>query len=188
MTPFIIHPDPTDYNTNVNTVRRDRLLKELTEQGITDYKFFPAIFEDIAYKGIAKAHRQIVQYAKDNNLPEVLIFEDDIQFTHKDSFKRFLELKPDDYDLYLGGIYLGELNGNIVKEFTAMHCYMVHERFYDAFLNADPQNHIDVSLNGLGKYVVCYPMIAIQYNGYSYNSRQECNYDSILAKWEMWKG
>ncbi len=42
--------------------------------------------------------------------------EDDVRFTNPNSFKYFLENKPKDFDIYLSGIYLGEiLEDNSVK-------------------------------------------------------------------------
>ena len=59
------------------TDRTNELEEELASQGITDYMFWQG-FHDMEKpsRGIAKAHQQIVAWAADKSLPEVLIGED----------------------------------------------------------------------------------------------------------------
>jgi hypothetical protein len=113
--------------------------------------------------------------------------EDDVRFTNPNSFKYFLENKPKDFDIYLSGIYIGEiLEDNSVKSFTGFHCYIVNERFYDEYLSVPDDEHIDRALSNLGKYYVCNPFIAIQYNGFSYNTKMDMNYDDLLRERELY--
>ena len=165
-----------------NIKRREVLLRELESQGIDNYELWGSIHDSKSVQaGINKAHKQIVQWAKEERLKEVIIFEDDIKFLGQGAFEYYLRHKPKDYDLYLGGIYLGKIVNDIVEKFTALHCYMVHERFYDTFLNTDSNNHLDGELAGLGKYYVCDPFIAIQHNGWSSNSKRYENFDSLFT-------
>lgn len=162
--------------------RFDRLMKEFTEQGIKYYTILPAIHsQESALKGINLAHKQCVQYAKDNGLKEICIMEDDVRFTSKNSFNHFIENKPKEFDLYLGGVYLGEiLPNNLINSFAGLHCYIIREQFYDTFLSVPDNKHIDRALSNLGTFYVSYPFTSIQYNGYSYNTKQVMNYDSLL--------
>jgi hypothetical protein len=162
--------------------RFERLMHEFQTQGIREFDFFNAIHDTQSVKkGINLAHKQCVQYAKDAYLPEICIMEDDVLFTNPNSFKYFIQNKPSDFDLYLSGIYVGDiLEDNTVKVFSGFHCYFVNQRFYDTYLSVPDDEHIDRALGGLGKYVVSDPFIAIQYNGYSYNTRMDMNYDSLL--------
>ena len=171
----IIH-DPNDIE------RLPRLLNELKQQGITNYELWDAVYDVVSVpKGINLAHKSIIAYAEYTGMPEVLIFEDDIRFCGEGAFDHYLKTKPEKYDLYLGGIYLGDLDEqNRTKTFSGMHCYMVHSRFYETFLSTPDDEHIDRILSGLGEYYVSYPFTSIQYNGKSSNTRKEENYDNLL--------
>jgi hypothetical protein len=136
--------------------RLPRLLRELAVQGIDNYKLWDAIFLIPKCAGISRAHKQIIQYAKDVGLSQVLVFEDDIKFEAPGAFDYFLDNKPESFDIYLGGIYRGEI--------------------IDVPGNID----IDHALNGLGDYHVCYPFAAIQYEGYSDNNREFSHHESLL--------
>jgi hypothetical protein len=166
--------------------RVPKLLEELGRQGVTDFEFWPAIYLHSVKAGVNAAHKQIVEYAKLAGWPEVCIAEDDLQFTSDKSLEYFLAHKPDDYHLYLSMIYLGEPGeDNTVEEFTGMTLYMVHGSFYDTFLSADPNEHIDRALAGLGKFVVCKPFVAKQYNGISANTGKWEEYDHLLKNREF---
>lgn len=162
--------------------RLPRLLNELEKQGIGYYELWEGIVDKHSTKkGINLSHKQIVEYAKLADWDEVLIMEDDVRFCGEGAFDYFLESKPKEFDLYLSGIYLGEiLPNNTVKSFSGLHCYVVHSRFYDKFLNTPNDEHIDRILSNLGEYKVCNPFAAIQYNGFSSNTRKEENYDYLL--------
>lgn len=69
--------------------------------------------------GLLYTHIKLLQHAKDNNLKNILIFEDDIKFI--DNFQEFFSDKidslPDDWDLlYLGGN--NDLNNGIFTPIT----------------------------------------------------------------------
>lgn len=181
MIPNILHREE-------RTDRIPRLMQELESQNITDYRFWDGIHDRRSVEaGVNQAHKQIVRWAKEIGLSKVLIFEDDIKFCDEGAFKYYLQNEPLDYDLYMGGIFLGQIKDGIAERFTAMHCYMVHERFYDTFLSTPNDIHIDHSLAGLGKYVVCEPFIAIQYNGHSDNAGGYRNYDVIFENRKLFK-
>lgn len=191
MIPFILH----DINNHglwlVNKERYEKLMIQLAEQGITEYEIFPAVFihKMPTHYCINKAHKAIIQTAKERGLKECLVFEDDILFTGKGAFDYYIKNKPGDYDIYLGGYYLGvPANDNTIIEFTAMHCYMVHERFYDTFLSVADDEHIDGALSGKGRYVVCDPIVAVQKNGYSYNSKQDCKFEKLIENRRVYEG
>lgn len=172
-----------------NTAQNERyktLIDEFITQGITKYKIWPALHEKTVIKSINLAHKQIIKWAKENSLPTVTIFEDDIKFTGNGAFDYFIQNEPPEYDLYLGGFFLGEIKDGLLKEFTALHCYTVHQRFYDTFLNTKDDIHLDQALSGLGMFVPCDPMVAIQHNGWSSNSRQHCNFDPIFKNRKLY--
>lgn len=161
------------------------LMDEIKRQGITNYMLWDAVYSPKSVKaGISEAHRQIVQYARLAEFPDVLIAEDDIVGSHPDSFKYFLANRPAQYDLYLSMVYLGDLDEqNRVKSFTGMTMYMVNQRFYDKFLSVDPDEHIDRELSRLGGlFYVCNPFTFLQRNGFSSNTGKEENYDHLIAQ------
>jgi len=165
--------------------RKDRwalLQNELCEQNITDYKVWNGIIDPfLTFRGIAQAHKQIVKHAKEENLSEVLIAEDDLHFTSQGAFQFFLNRKPENYDIYLGGIYYGTLKeNNMVNDFSGLTFYIVNEKFYDKFLSTPEQKHLDIELRDQGKFIVCNPFTVIQHNGFSDNRKQYCNYDNCL--------
>jgi len=166
-----------------NRIDRLALLKkEFQQESITDFKIWDGIIDGSLSKNrISKAHKQIVQYAKSKNLPEILIAEDDLHFTSKGAFKFFLSKKPLDYDIYLGSIYHGSLNcESIVNDFTGLTFYIINKRFYDRFLSVSEEQHLDRALKKKGKYVVCNPFTVIQHNGFSDNLEINCNYDNFM--------
>jgi hypothetical protein len=168
-----------------NRPERMPLLKyEIERQGIVNYTFWDAVYNKNSVKaGISEAHRQIVAYAKLAEFPDVLIAEDDFVGSHPDSFKYFLANRPSQYDIYHSMIYLGDIDEkNMVKEFTGMTMYIVHNRYYDKFLSVDPNEHIDRELSRVGGlFYVCNPFTFMQRNGFSSNTGKDENYDSLLA-------
>jgi len=161
--------------------RLSKLSEELDRQRITNFEFWDAIYLNSVKAGINAAHKQIVEYARLAEWDEVCIAEDDLQFTSDKSWEYFLAHKPKDFDIYLSMIYLGQPDeNNEVKEFTGLTLYIVSRRFYDTFLSVDPSEHIDRALAGLGKYVVCSPFVAKQFNGVSSNTGKWESYDKLL--------
>lgn len=168
--------------------RLPRLLNELSSNGITDYELWEGIIDQkSSQKGINQSHKQIVEYAQLAKWDEVLIMEDDVRFCGEGSFEYFLQNKPESFDIYLAGIYMGEiLPDNTVKTFSGLHCYIVHSKFYEKFLSTPTDAHIDRALSELGEFKVCNPFAAIQYNGFSSNTRKEENYDYLLNNRELY--
>jgi len=170
--------------------RKEHFLNQFKEQGITDYEIWDGLHDKHSIvRTINQSHKQIVEYAMLKGEPMVCIAEDDVLFVHPNSYKYFLENIPQDFDIYLGGIYTGHIElDNSVKSFTGFHLYIVHERFYETFLSTNPDAHIDISLANLGKYIVCNPMVAIQRNGFSSNTGKNENYDFLLTNKSLYKG
>jgi len=171
-----------------DSTRADRwdILKKEIDQEELDYQLWEA--EKVPKKphvGIMRSHKKIVRWAREKGLPEVLIMEDDIKFCDKGAFKYYLDKKPAVFDLYLGGVYSGEVRDGIVKDFSAMHLYIIHEMFYNRFLEAPENNHIDRGMANQGLFVVCEPFAAIQHEGYSDNAR--CFRQNKIDEEKCWK-
>jgi hypothetical protein len=161
----------------------DSLMRELVAQGLTDkVMFFPFVHDFRGAKhGINEAHKQIISYAKVAGFDEVIVLEDDVRFCGEGAFDYFLQNKPEDYDIYLSGVYVSiSSEDGTLKSFSGLHCYMVHSRYYDTFLKTPQDEHIDQAQDGKGKFVVCEPYAAIQHNGFSHNTGKVEVYDSLL--------
>ena len=96
--------------------------KEISDQKISDVRFWNGIIDNtLPCRGISRAHKQIVTWARDQDYEEVLIAEDDIRFTALGAFQYFLKNKPTDFDIYLGGITWGTVKNNqTVNDFSGM--------------------------------------------------------------------
>lgn len=157
------------------------LLNQLESNGITDYEIWEGIYTSSAKEGINKSHKQIVEYARIAEFPEVCICEDDLVFTCPDSWNYFLKQKPKEFDVYLSMIYSGdEIINHRVNKFTGMTLYVVAKKFYDTFLSVPDGEHIDVALSGLGDYRVCEPFVAYQRDGWSSNTGKNETYGNLL--------
>lgn len=182
ITANVLHkPDRTD--------RHALILKEAEEQGF-EIRWFDAIVEHPPKTGICKAHKQIIRWAKENKLPYVLVLEDDVKFTDKGALKHFLDNMPEEFDIYLGGVCIKTEvpEDRILPRFCCMHCYVVHERFYDTFLGIRENSDIENCLADVkGKYITAYPFIAIQWDTSSDNSHRNFRFEEYLKGKELWK-
>lgn len=159
-------------------------------------RFWPGNTDENVFRSgnINRAFKQIVRDAKKNNLRMVCIGEDDLQFTAQGAWKYYLDNMPEDFDLYLGGIYAGQLEENrIINGYSGNTLITVHEKFYDFFLSAneDPlglgQGHLDRWLGNFcfeKKYIVCLPFVVKQIPNYSDNHRRVPSYQSYEKNWK----
>lgn len=193
---FFIHNDQRE--------ERVKNLKEQTEfTKIETFGIQKAIFTSSPKAGISQAHRSVVAKAKEQGWSYVVIMEDDIKFTDKDSFMLFMNmitLCPDEVDILLGGLYTTSQLDNYkgmpffkqVDNVSGFHCYCVFQKAYDRFLEAPDNYHIDKWTTGskLGNLLTltCYPFLAIQQDDfYSDNKKQIKNYSHLLKKYELFE-
>lgn len=157
-------------------------MNELETQGINDYEFWPGVYKyDSAKENINAAHKQIVEYAKVAGFESVAIAEDDIKFFAPGAWDYFIKNTPTDYDLYMSSVYVGDIaQDNTVSDFCGFGLYIVHSHFYDKFLSADKYDHIDRAMKGLGRFIVCDPFIAGQWDGFSSNTGKEETYGNLM--------
>lgn len=169
-----------------NPERTDRfnlLQKEIQEQEL-QVRMWPAIIHPlIPFAGISKAHKNIVSYAFQNDIPEICIGEDDLHFFAPGAWKYFVDNKPADFDLYLGGVFYGHIGeDSLVTDWCGMTLYIIKRRFYDTFLRLNEYNNLDRELANKGRYVVCNPFVVTQHGGYSDNKKRiQESYDEYLT-------
>ena len=164
-----------------------RLLGEFIQQGITSYKFWDCIVDkDSVVKSINLSHKMIVKDAKENNYPFALVAEQDLTFTCPTSWEYFLKNKPEKYSLYLWGSYIVPISNNKV---CGLQLYFIDSSFYDVFLSAPDNVHIDTYMDELkGDYHYCYPFPALQRAGFSANNKAVVDYNKILEPKDIYKG
>lgn len=187
-----------------NSARTDRwttFQKEVEQQGIVNVIQIPAVLENKKpASNISKAHKNCIRYALAKKLEQVIILEDDVCFTDQGAFQHFLNLIPSLpplWNIFLGGVYDGNvqsINENIgeVTDFSGLHCYAVHSRFYQRFLEANESLNLDKWLSkkkwGNTLCHVAYPMIAIQHDGWSDNVQMCTDYNpALIKKRPLWK-
>lgn len=155
------------------TDRMALLQKEIATQKL-NVRFWPAIKDPVmGFRGISRAHKQIITRAMLNQDLEVVIMEDDCYFFAPGAFDYFWKHKPSDYDLYMGMVMNGRMPDGTAPDFRGLTLYSCHSRFYPTFLSMKEANHLDseLSISGRGRYVVCDPMVCSQTGGYSDNKR-----------------
>lgn len=137
--------------------------------------------------GAIYSHRAVLQYAKDKNLSDIFILEDDVEFHEdlNDLFSEFIKEVPDDWDIiFLGANHsannvwmtdpifkVSEHVYKVVKVY-ANHSYAVKNTAYDKLIDSlskeDKPN--DVLVADVQKYLNCYvfrPHLAWQRPSYS---------------------
>ena len=149
-----------------------------------EYKVWEGVIDIPVQKGISHSHKNIIRYAKENNLEYVIISEDDCLFTDVGSYDYFIKNIPDKFDLYLASVSWGTIyQNNIVKLFSGLTLYICHNKFYNKFLLSDEEQHLDMQMYKLGgTYIVCNPFIAIQSEGFSDNRSKVVEYNKRYFK------
>lgn len=169
---------------------------------IDNWVLWPGIIEQgMPFKGISKSHKKIIRDAKEKGLQFCIIAEDDFKFCSENSWQYFMDNIPDEYDIFLGGLSGGEVNEE-TKEiigWSGLFFYAIHSRFFDVFLSADEEKNIDRWLSGVGLesiekqlgrkplYKVCYPIIAICKDGFSYNSGTEIQHEKYFRPYKKFQ-
>lgn len=174
---------------DINQTERYKLLCEQLDRQKIESVIWNSITGFEAKTNISKAHKMIVKWAQVKKKKEVLIMEDDVLFPADDGFDFFLKNKPIEFDVYLGGVYLGNdklKDGKIKSHFSGLHCYLVHQKFYDTFLEIDETQSLDNSLAklailGLADIRCCYPMAAIQ------QELPSTNFEGVIYRHEDFK-
>lgn len=90
-------------NLENRTDRKKQIENELQKVGFLNYSRFNAIRDKKGYIGCSKSHLECLKIARDNQYPNVIIFEDDFQFTiDKNEFNYLLNyILNIDYDVFM---------------------------------------------------------------------------------------
>lgn len=186
-------------NLPERTDRLEVLNEELKYIGSPSYRIIEGVRHKIPLKGIGQAHLNCIEYAKQNNLPYVLIMEDDVRFQGKEKTLPYitecLNNLPEKWDVLLGGYYnLHKIKSyneywDKIGDFSGLQFYIVHSEAYDKIMEYDFSDHIDIWLNKKNRLDCFAPkkLFATQHIGYSDNDKSFVNYDKRLRKFELLK-
>lgn len=142
--------------------------------------------------GILTTHINIINEAKEKGYKNILIIEDDIEFTEEIlNLEQYMSSVPEDWDmLYFGGNHnkhmgkqINFLNEKIIKlnETYGIHCVVINNTIYDLILDLISRRGkpIDVYYADIQKSYNCYgfnPSIALQRESFSDIQNKNVNY------------
>jgi GR25 family glycosyltransferase involved in LPS biosynthesis len=189
-------------NLDDRTDRLTHMNNELSKHGLHDFvKRYSAVSVEVKTSqecmiASGTSHRNLIQYAKDNNLENILILEDDVFF--KEGGMEILEKsldslnKKNDWDIYYFSANIFDNPLNMVDDNLlihhgcyCVHAYGVHKRAYDRLLEynprVDPPIDSFITQKPFRKYGG-YPFIASQIDSVSDNIGGFIGYDEIFTK------
>ena len=184
--------------------RKTHVENELNSLGWI-YERFNAIKAKSGRIGCSMSHLKLLVKAKKENLPYIVILEDDIQFTNKPKFNALLKHfihKNINYDVLLlaGNLRppVQKIDNNILKinkSFTTTG-YIVKSHYYDTLINnikeginellkntENPYNTIDaywMKLQSKDNWYILYPRTITQLPDYSDIEQREVNYNHLM--------
>lgn len=187
---------PQQYLEVAKKAREQRILSVCNQSKLhgLNIRFWEgATSEKFSFSNISMSHKMIVADAKNRGLPNVCIAEDDFLLSANGAWEYFLSNIPEDYDLFLSGIYAGQIeNGRITNGFSGLTLYIVNSRFYDFYLSLNHLDHTDRNLGNYAfekKYIVIEPFIAKQMSeGYSDNHRRPVSHEEYLKEMKFFEG
>lgn len=191
-------------NLEERTDRKIHVEKELTELGWS-FQRFNAVKAKSGRIGCSMSHLKLLMKAKKENLPYIVIVEDDIQFTNKQKFNSLLKHffnKNINYDVLLlaGNLRppVKKIDPNILKiskSFTTTG-YIVKNHYYDKMINnikegiqnllknpLNGYNAIDVywmKLQSIDNWYILYPRTITQLPDYSDIEQRAVNYNHLM--------
>lgn len=186
-------------NVDDRVDRREKIENELKKYNLFDFvKRFNAFKPDIktpenCVRSSGASHREIIRIAKNQNLKNILILEDDVFF--KDNGINIIESSLDtlseiDWEIYYMSANIFDnplqlISNNLIKidGCYCIHAYAVNNTVFDKILLYDPYKDIPfdayITINQYKKYGT-YPLSCSQYDGVSDNVGGYMSYDSIF--------
>lgn len=176
------------------------LTADLSKVGINHVYIQPGVYEHANPRtNISTAHKNCILHAIDQGWDYCIILEDDVKFTHTDSYRYFIGnivSLPLDWDIYTSGFYTASSFGKDynhvyrIFDFSGLHCYAVNKKFYDKFLSCPKGVNIDrwISSPGNGISFCCYPFAAVQSAGFSENTNMYKDYSNLISDKELFSG
>lgn len=151
-------------NLDRRTDRWEECLKEFDKHGLDVERFSAKDGKEIdlpyphaSELGGTISHLNVIKKAKELNLENVLILEDDVEFVSdlNIQLEKIFQLLPNDWDMiYFGGNHIGGFQ--LVNEFFfkirrsyAIQCYAINSKCFDLLIS-----HLDEKVNGLLNHTI----------------------------------
>jgi len=205
--PFDFFQEIWCINLDHRTDRWEHVQQEFERIGIKDkVQRFSAIKHEDGRIGLIKSFLSLFKYAKDKNLENILIFEDDVKFIDdtvnilNKSLQQFEKLKMPWGMFYFGANTHTKLikiapNLCLLKNAYAAHAICYHARVFDDIINKfskieriTQQSDInDVYFSSLQNKYNCFlvnPIIATQIPSYSDLEKKHVNYSFIEERFK----
>lgn len=184
-------------NLDERVDRWERAQKEFEKIGLKNVERFSAIKDSDGRRGCLNSHLSIIQNAKENNLKNVLIFEDDVFFIDENihHIENCLDqLENQNWTLFYFGATLEpnygaltKVSENLVKTNFAFttHAYAINSSIFEKVLNEAPKAKIiDVyychRIVPLGSTLIINPIVAIQQEGFSDIENHNADYGWMI--------
>lgn len=195
-------------NLDTRPDRKTHVESQLDSIGIKQYTRFSACMMANGAIGCSTSHLKILEMAREQNLPHVLIVEDDIEFTKPDLFVKqinhFLSHNdPTTYDvLLLGGNNIPPYKKHSESSVQVSHCqcalaYLVQSHYYDTLINnftqgleklvQYPGKHSEyaidkfwIHLQKRHRWYLIIPLTIIQKPDYSNIEKKNVNYNHLM--------
>ena len=181
--------------------RQDHMKRELQRVDLDKFvKRYSAIKADIKTPqncviASGKSHRNIIEYAYNNDLENILIFEDDVFF--KEGAEELIEKsldslsKIDNWDVYYFSANIFDNPINLIDDNLmyihgcyCVHAYAVNKQAYEKMLKYDPEVDVPIDAwiyqNNFIKYGG-YPLLISQIDSVSDNIGGFLGYDNIFV-------
>ena len=188
--------------------RKTLVENELLSLGIdpTAIRRFRAIELSNGAIGCSLSHLRCIQHAKNENLPYIMVVEDDLKFTDIEKFgiqfDKLLQSHTDWDVVLLAGNNVGPYNilsdcAVKINQCQTTTGYLVKQEYYDTLIEnfsngirllvANPQHHIHYAidrywfkLQSKDNWLLVYPLYGTQLSNYSNIEKRYTNYDNLM--------
>lgn len=170
--------------------RKESAINQSKEQGF-EIIFWEGIYDESLppCTCISRSFKKIISFAKENELPQICVMEDDCVFTAPGAWQYFLDNIPSYFDMYIASYYSGlETYNHRIEDFRGMTLIIVHSKFYDKFIALPEDKNIDHALSYHGEYFVSPLFAAIQCPGYSDQMKKHVDYTNKMPEHKLFRG
>lgn len=197
-------------NLDNATDRMNSMSNQFKNTNIT-LERFPAVSNSIGWIGCGLSHIGLIKKAKSENMPYIIVLEDDCKLT--DTFNsnwpiilNWLNANTDSWDIFVGGnSYYGnnpnevssiklisKLENNIKlykSNVQTAHFIIYNNKIYDSMILWETENINNLAIDLWANYknmnsICCTPFIAIQEPGKSHIEERNVNYTDIFNRSE----
>ena len=149
MNPFDFFDDIYCICISSRKEKKRKAEEQFKQLGISDrVEFFEAILSEPYWDGCRESHKECIRRAKEKGARNVLIFEEDVLFLHKDhkALEKCLDdLSKTDWDLFLLCGVVKEVKSHVTENLCLVNAYHTHahalnRKFFDTVLSFEGDN------------------------------------------------